>query len=281
MSKSPRILLFEGNLRENCDRAVAHGALSASDRYAHSLKLVCPELEYDKFFGADVDCELPSGEDLRVYDGVVLGGSGLHAYDDDPAVTHQIEFFRTVFEYGIPVLGSCWGMQIAVIAAGGVVSKSPLGRELSIARKVLLNSAGQSHPMYAGKSTVFDTPCIHLDEVTTIPDGATVLASNNHSYVQAISFTSGKSDVWGVQYHPEFDLHHMGRLAVMYDEMMVEGGFNTDIADVHSHAKMMEDLGKDHSKFDLAWKLSIDNDVLDDEIRTLEIRNWVNTKILS
>lgn len=280
MASAPRILLVEGNLRANCDRAEAHGTLSAGGRYEKSLRDVCPDVHVDKIYAAEPDATLPSGADIASYDGVVIGGSGLHAYHTDLEVTRQIDLVREVFASGTPMLGSCWGMQIAVMAAGGIVARSPNERELGIARKITLTPEGMGHPLFEGKTSVFDSPCIHLDEVTHVPQGATVLASNVHSRVQAISFKSQGTDFWGVQYHPEFDLFHMARLSVMYSDIMIEGGFYRTIEDGKTLAAEMETLHSDHSRFDLAWKLGVDSDVLNDDIRTLEIRNWIERQII-
>ncbi len=278
MSSTPRILLVEGNLRTRCELAEAHGTLSASGRYAKSLGDVCPGLHIDKIFAAEPDCALPGGAEIASYDGVVIGGSGLHAYHDEINVTRQIDLVRELFKTGTPVLGSCWGMQIAVIAAGGVVAKCLAGRELGLARKIELTPEGQGHPLFEGKASVFDSPCIHLDEVTQIPDGATVLASNNHSNVQAIAFQG--TDFWGVQYHPEFDLFHMARLATLYSDIMIEGGFYRTVDEGKVLAAEMETLHANPARYDLSWKLGVDADVLDDGIRTLEIRNWVEKKVI-
>ncbi len=280
MANNPHILILEGNLSENCQRAYDFGTLPAGERYAVSLRAVCPEVHIDKAYGADLDSILPSGVELAAYDGVVIGGSGLHAYHAEENVTRQIKFAQSVFEAGVPILGSCWGMQISVMAAGGIVRPSPFGREVGIARKVTLTPEGKGHPLYEGKSAVFDTPCIHLDEVTHIPTGGVVLATNRHSRVQALSFKHCGTDFWGVQYHPEFDLFHLGRLNTMYGDMMVEGGYHQDLAAVAAHSDDMETLAADHNRTDLAWKLGIDRDVLDDDIRTLEIRNWIELKVL-
>ena len=215
MSQNLHLLVVEGNPRVNCERAIAHGAVTAGDRYVLSLQAVCPDVQIDKIYGAEPDCALPSGSEIASYDGIVIGGSGLHAYHDELPVTRQIDFVRTAFGAGVPILGSCWGMQIAVIAAGGIVVHSPRGREVGIARKVALSPAGTGHPMFDGKPAVFDTPCIHLDEVSHVPDGAVVLASNQHSRVQAVAFSSQGTEFWGVQYHPEFNLSHIAKLAVM------------------------------------------------------------------
>lgn len=280
MPLSPRILLVEGNPRANCERAEAHGTLSAGGRYEKSLRDVCPGVQIDKVFGAEPDAALPSGADIASYDGVVVGGSGLHAYHDEVPVTRQIDLMREIFKAGTPMLGSCWGMQIAVIAAGGIVAKSPNDRELGIARKIALTPEGRGHPLFEGKASVFDSPCIHLDEVTHVPSGATVLASNNHTRVQAIAFKSQGTDFWGVQYHPEFDLFHMARLAVMYSDLMIEGGFYRTVEEGRALAADMEALHADPARFDLAWKLGLDSDVLDDAVRTQEIRNWIERRVM-
>lgn len=279
MATNPHILVLEANPAANCERAISFGTLPAGERYILSLRAVCPDVQIDKAYGADVDKVLPSGVELSAYDGVVIGGSGLHAYHNDENVTRQVEFARAVFEAGVPILGSCWGLQISVMAAGGIVRPSPFGREVGIARKVTLTPEGQGHPLFEGKSAVFDTPCIHLDEVTHVPSGGLVLATNRHSRVQALSFQYSGTDFWGVQYHPEFDLFHLGRLNTMYGDMMVEGGYHQDQDAVAAHSADMETLAADHSRTDLAWKLGIDRDVLDDDIRTREIRNWIELKV--
>ena len=240
---------------------------------------VYPGLKIEKIFAAEPDCALPAGAEISSFDGVVIGGSGLHAYHDDINVTRQIDLVREIFKTGVPILGSCWGMQIAVIAAGGGVAKCINGRELGLARKIELTQEGLGHSLFEGKSSVFDSPCIHLDEVTHIPNGATVLASNKHSSVQAIAFTSQGTDFWGVQYHPEFDLFHMARLATLYSDIMIEGGFYRTVDDGRALAADMETLHANPERFDLAWKLGVDADILDDGIRTLEIRNWIEKKV--
>ncbi len=280
MPLTPRILLVEGNLRARCELVESHGTLSAGGRYEKSLKDVCPGVHIDKVFGAEVNEKLPTGSDLASYDGIVIGGSGLHAYHDDLSVTRQIDLVREIFKTGVPILGSCWGLQIAVIAAGGIVARCHNDREVGIARKITLTAEGLGHPMFQGKTAVFDSPCIHLDEVTHVPTGAVVLAGNNHSVIQALSFSVSGTDFWGVQYHPEFDLFHMARLSTLYTDIMIEGGFYRTVEEGQALAADMETLHANPDRYDLAWKLGVDSDVLDDDVRTLEIRNWIERKVI-
>ena len=73
---------------------------------------------------------LPFGTALSDFDGVMIPGSPLHIYDPTPCVTRQIDFARAAFAAGVPVWGSCWGLQVATVALGGSVRRNSRGREL-------------------------------------------------------------------------------------------------------------------------------------------------------
>ena len=80
----------------------------------------------------------------------MLTGSHLSIYDRTPDILRQIDLMRAVYASRTPVFGSCWGLQIAAVAAEGDVQRNPLGREVGIARRILPTEAGRSHPMLAG-----------------------------------------------------------------------------------------------------------------------------------
>ncbi len=88
----------------------------------------------------------------------------------------------------MPFFGSCWGLQVAVTAAGGEVRANPRGREFGFARRILLSDAGREHPLFSGKPAAFEAPAIHRDEIASLPAGAALLAVNDFG-VQAASFT--------------------------------------------------------------------------------------------
>ena len=70
---------------------------------------------------------------------------------DDERVVRMIELGRKIYEVGVPSFGTCWGIQIAAVAAGGEVKVNPKGREMGIARKIALTAQGRGHAMYDGK----------------------------------------------------------------------------------------------------------------------------------
>ena len=271
-----RLLMMEGNTLEKQAEATLLGVRNATEVYRQAIHAHFPDLELEVLHAADKGQSLPKGRSVDDYDGMVISGSGLHAYDDIFEVTNQIEWLKSFAQTGKPILGSCWGLQIAVIAAGGKVDLSPNGREIGIARKIGLTNAGRAHPFLTGKPALFDAPCIHYDEVTVLPEGSTLLASNAHSHVQAATIPVGKSEVWAVQYHPEFDLTQLSMLLTLYKQNMLDQGFVNSGEELTGYQLKLDALAANPKDKAAAWQLGIDSDVIDDEIRRTEIINWVN-----
>lgn len=275
----PSLLLMEGNTAAKRALGAQLGVRSSSEIYALAILAHYPELKLDVVNAADENWSLPGGKSLSDYDGLVITGSSLHAYDTDFAVTNQIDLVMQTGEVGLPIFGSCWGLQIAVMAGGGQVEYNPRGREVGFARKILVNASGQKHPMYRGKTGAFDAPCIHYDEVTRLPDRAVLLASNAHSEVQAAMIPLGKSEVWAVQYHPEFDLEQLVQLYTLYADDMIAQGFFADRAALDVHVALVTGLAANPADAGLAWQLGVDEDITDDRRRRLEILNWIDARI--
>lgn len=277
MKRAPKILIADGNTKDRNDAMQAVGGELGAERYANEIRRMFPKAEMVTIYPGDSDAYLPKGTALSDFDGMVMGGSGLHAFDQAPEVTRQVDLMRSALDAGMPVLGSCWGLQVAAAATGGCVAQSPRGREVGIARKVALTAAGIGNALFEDKPAVFDSPCIHYDEVTHLPAGAVVLAQNAHSAVQAAVIRRGAGVFWGVQYHPEFDLPHLANLYRRYADDMLSQGYFIDKDALETYANELSALHQDPSRLDLRWRLGIDDDVLDPDLRCREIRNWVNS----
>jgi GMP synthase (glutamine-hydrolysing) len=276
----PSLLLMEGNTATKRAHAAALGVRASSQVYALAIAAHFPDIALDIVNAADENWSLPQGRTLADYDGLVITGSSLHAYDTDFAVTNQIALVAEAGSAGLPIFGSCWGLQIAAMAAGGRVEYHAKGREVGFARKVIVNDAGQSHPMYRGKARVFDAICIHYDEVTRLPEGATLLASNAHSQVQAALIPLGASIVWAVQYHPEFDLLQLAQLYTLYAKDMIAQGFFADQQALDAYVARLAALAANPQDAGLAWQLGIDSDITEDLRRRSEIINWIESCVL-
>jgi len=275
----PRLLVVEGNPAEARALQVEAGGVVLSEGYAALLREIQPDAIVDICYPADPGANLPLGG-LEGYDGVAITGSVLNVYDGGSAIDPQIELTRAAFKSGTPMFGSCWGLQIMTVAAGGSVRANPKGREIGIGRRIALTPAGREHAMYAGKASTFDAVTVHLDEVEALAPGTTVLASNGQSDVQAAEIKADGGTGWGVQYHPEFSLGDIAVVIRRYGSRLVHEGFFADIPARDAYTADLETLGREPGNKPLAWRYGIDNTVLDTSVRTAEIANWLKHLVL-
>jgi len=266
-----RLLLMEGGSAPLRARAQSLGQETSGEIYARALRAEWPDITIDTFFGADEGATPP--HPLDRYDGFVISGSALHAYEEVPEVTRQIEWVCRVGETGMPMLGSCWGLQIASVAAGGEVARNPARAEMGVARKIVPTGAGAMHPLMAGRIGAFDAPCIHYDDVVRLPQGSVLLATNAHCPVQAALIPVGRSRCFGLQYHPEFDLPHLAAIFEGYADTL--GQFFETRESLAAHAEDLRRAAQAAPDSPLAWRLGLDADILDDRVRRTELRNWL------
>lgn len=277
---SPRLLVIEGNSPQTLGEHVAVGGMPAHQGYSNLLRELMPGAVVDTCHPGDPTAHLPDGQALEGYDGVAITGSSLHVYDDVPEVTRQIELVRAVLKAKTPVFGSCWGLQVLTVAAGGSVRRNPKGRELGFGRSIRLTEAGRRHPMYADKPTVFNAPTVHLDEVETLAPGQTVLACNDVSDVQSAEIRINGATAWGVQYHPEYPLSELAVIVRRIGGRLIGENFFTDVADIEDFAQELETLDKHPDTKRLAWRYGVGRNVLDRLMRTAEVRNWIEFQVL-
>ncbi len=278
---APRILIIDGYTKAAREQLQSGGASLAADLYVGMLKRCAPDgIECDVIFPADPGASLPAGTAIQDYDGVAWTGCSSCVFSGEPDVAEQIEFARECYRRGVPAFGSCWAAQIAVVAAGGEVALNPNGREMGIARGITLTDEGRSHPLYEGKPAVFDALTSHDDEITVLSDGAVWLAGNDFTRVQSVVVKQEAAEFWGLQYHPEYDLHEMARLMFCRIEKLVRLGFFADEAAGLAHIDQLEALHSDPTRTDIATALGLKPDVTDESLRTVEVRNWINHLVL-
>ena len=277
---SLRLCIVNGYPEKNREVLTQAGVCGADELYYRAFGALIPGIRLETLYIADLDVPLPSAREIEAYDAVVWTGSNLTIYEDDPRVTRQIEFCQRVFNVGRPQFGSCWGVQMAATAAGGEVRKNPRGREMGFARKIMLTPEGRKHPMYEGKPPVFDGFISHLDEVTRLPPAATLLATNEHTRVQALEVRHKNGVFWSTQYHPEYELYEMARLFIARGENLIKEGFFADRAALENRVERMQTLARDPNRKDLRWDLAISDDILDDGLRRLELRNWLDKLVI-
>lgn len=269
-----RILMMEGNPLDVQKKAQKVGVGTASQVYTRAIRAFDTQVEIDIVNAADGE-KVPQGKRFSDYAGMVISGSSLRAFENTAEVTNQIDLLLDFAKTGKPILGSCWGLQIAAVAAGGKVGPSDNGRELGVARKIQLTSQGSEHAFMQNKPVFYDAPCIHYDEVTELPKSAMLLCGNKHSAVQGAIIPIENSEVWGVQYHPEFDVMQLRMLFELYKKDMFKQEFINTEEDYSLFMKHIRALENDPSNKASGWLLGIDQDILDGNIRGLEIKNWL------
>jgi GMP synthase (glutamine-hydrolysing) len=161
------------------------------------------------------------------------------------------------------------------MASGGDVQANPLGREVGFARHIVKTEAGQHHPLLIGRPASWDAPAIHLDLVTTLPDDITILAKNKVTPVQAAEIRHDGGVFWGVQYHPEFSLIELSVILDRYKPTLLAEGFLQSEEDHATYVKELRAMGEDPRRFDLAWKHGLDAEILNEDRRLTEIRNFI------
>jgi GMP synthase (glutamine-hydrolysing) len=274
-----RILVIDGNVAEVRARQVAALGYDSGSGYARVLRRIDPSLQIDIVLAADAEPQFPAGVALADYGGVTMTGSALNIYNGGAPVTRQIELAKAVFAAGVPFFGSCWGLQVAVTAAGGEVRANARGREFGFARRILLTEAGRAHPLFHGKPAAFEAPTVHKDEITALPPGATTLAVNDFG-LQAAVFQYGRGTFWGVQYHPEYDYADIAAAAERYGDAFVTEGMFRDIHALKDFANELRVLQSNPADASMLWKHGLGPAMRSETLRMLEIRNWLQTEVL-
>ena len=259
--KNLNLLVVEGNIQKENESFKQQGIATHSESLKESLSYYTNALNIDVFNPCsekNFDKIMPN---IKKYHGLIWGGSSLNIYNNCIEIQRQITFMKECFKNIKKILAICWGMQVAVTAAGGKVKKSVNGAHIGIANDIEINDNGAKHPLYKSKKKKFNSPAFNFDEVVTLPEGAIHLASNKINKIQSINFKSGVSDVWGLQYHPEITYHKMITLInFRKDRLINDRKCFKDELEIKKHIEFIEQEIKKSEK----------------NSRMLELKNWLN-----
>ena len=216
-----KILIVEGNTAEENRSFTEAGIKTHTESLRESLKYISKDLIID-VVNPSSDKNIHSFNDkLHTFNGLIWGGSSLNIYNDTPEIKKQIEFMKNCQNKVKNILGICWGMQVAVTAAGGQVKKANTSH-VGIAKEIKINEYGLKHPLYKDKEKRFNSPAFNYDEVVKIPENGICLASNKVNKVQSLYFQINKTRVWGLQYHPEITYEKMISLINFRRKRLIE-----------------------------------------------------------
>ena len=259
--KSLNILICEGNTPEEGKIFQDVGIPTHTESLKESLSYYNQNLTIEVLnpcLEIDLNEVVPK---LKKYDGLIWGGSSLNIYNDTLEIRRQIAFMKECFKNIKKMLAICWGMQVAVTAAGGEVKKGINGSHIGIANNVELTNDGLNNPLYKDKNNKFNTPAFNFDEVVTTPKDAVCLASNKINKIQGINFKTGISEIWGLQYHPEITYQKMVNIIKFRKDALIKNrNIFKNEEEIDNHINFIEEEIK----------------ISDKNSRMLELRNWLN-----
>jgi GMP synthase (glutamine-hydrolysing) len=255
-----KILLVEGNLREANQEFTDNGIKTHTESLRESIDYFTKDLLIDSVNPSSDKNIFDIVKDLNKYDGLIWGGSSLNIYSDTAEIRRQLEFMKECQKKIKNILAICWGMQVAVTAAGGVVKKGQNGSHRGIAHEININEHGLNHPLYKDKNKIFNTPAFNYDEVATLPNKATLLSSNKINNVMGLNFEFETANIWGIQYHPEITYEKMITLINFRKENLINNKSFNDENDLNAHIKIIEDEIKITNK----------------DSRMKELKNWLD-----
>ena len=257
---SLNILIVEGNIPKDSVVFIRAAGASASENLKNLVLKLEPNSNV-KIINPGIDEETKKAlEVINHYHGIIFTGGAMRINDLTDEIKKHINFASNCFNHKKKILAICWGLQVCSTAAGGRVSSGKNGAHIGIASSVEINKEGQKNLIYKNKKKKFTTPAFNFDEVCEIPEGATLLSSDKVNKVMCVYFKSGNSEIWGLQYHPDYEYYQMINLSNERKDQMITNKYFKDKNDFENHINYIKDEDK---------KLDFEN-------RTCEVKNWLN-----
>jgi GMP synthase (glutamine-hydrolysing) len=254
------ILIVEGNNRQDSAFFKQAAGATAADNLKDLVLKLEPSAEV-KLINPAEDSETKEAlENMSDYHGIIFTGGAMRINDMTDEIKKHINFAANCFKHQNTILAICWGLQVCSTAAGGKVAPAKNGAHIGIASNVEINEEGKKNLIYKNKKEIFTTPAFNYDEVVEIPKGATLLASDKVNRVMALHFKVDQAEIWGLQYHPDYEYWQMVNLSKgRKDRILKNKVFENEDA-FNQHMKFIESEDK---------KLDFTN-------KTYEIRNWLD-----
>ena len=173
-----------------------------------------------------IDTEESFPDDLikHRYTHVVHSGSSLSITEPSPFTQKAIIYIQKIRDQGVAQFGICYGHQLVCLALVGkhAVRSTPKGLEVGW-REVTFTKKGMEHLGLREREIVWQ---YHYDEVTELPQGSEILATNPHSEIQA--YINADQKLLGTQFHPEFDQEVGNRLYLDDREYLEKSNYDVD-----------------------------------------------------
>jgi GMP synthase (glutamine-hydrolysing) len=163
---------------------------------------------------------LPAPENLA---GVVITGSASMVSERADWSEETAKWLTRAVRSDLPMLGICYGHQLIAHALGGEVGPNPNGREIGT---VPLRLKATGDALLGAFPAEILVQTSHSESVLQLPQEAVGLGQTdldpNHVYRIG-------DRIWGVQFHPEFDVAIMRGYIEARREALIEEGLVPDV----------------------------------------------------
>ena len=162
--------------------------LDFGSQYSH---LICRRIREFSVYAELVPYDI-SPEELKKMNpkGIIFSGGPSSVYNDDAPKPDQ-----ELFNFGLPLLGICYGHQLIVNNFGGKVKRA--NKEYGSSLLSMNNNSG----LLDGLGESIRAWMSHGDEAEKIPSDFEVIGHTQNSHAAAIANTD--RTVFGIQFHPE------------------------------------------------------------------------------
>lgn len=141
--------------------------------------------------------------DDEVFDAYLVTGSKADSFGDDPWIQTLKTYLLDRYSRGDKLLGVCFGHQLLALTLGGKTERAHQGWGVGTHRYVMSAKAPWMSPQVEELTLLIS----HQDQVTALPDNATVIASSD--FCPNAAYHIG-DQVLCFQGHPEF-IHDYSR----------------------------------------------------------------------
>ncbi len=210
---SLNVLIVEGNNPKDSEVFVRAAKASCSENLKNVVLKLEPNSNVTIINPVNDNETNKALENMNQYNGIIFTGGAMRLNDMTDEIKKHINFASECFQHNNKILAICWGLQVCSTAAGGKVAPGKNGAHIGIATEVEINEDGKKNPIYKNKKIKFNTPAFNFDEVCELPEGATLLASDKVNNIMGTYFKSANSEVWGLQYHPDYEYWQMINLS--------------------------------------------------------------------
>lgn len=162
--------------------------------------------------------------DLRDVSAIIITGSHSMVTDYDNWRINLSQWLRDIIHKPVPVLGICYGHQLLAQALGGYVDYHPKGKEIGTVN-IELTDQGKKDPLMSALPETFLGHVTHAQTVITLPADGRLLAKNDYEKHHAFSINK---NIWGVQFHPEFNAAVTRAYIDEQKESLMREGYDLD-----------------------------------------------------